>query len=724
MCISISILICFINLINCDSTVELPISHPSISRATRSTLIYSTLDTSRTHSTNNLVPRTVRASKHHSIVSLKRRLKKRSNSPSAYNANSNLNNNLNSEDLSSETIELRSNQLSSARLTGIDNSPIVNNSIDSNETSSDTKSTVIDKSGEFAVDSNSTNSKQDAKLKEEQEDVLKRIDEINGGHVCSLLNKPAHFNTKGTQDATKESRDKKYYLLVKALEPKFIKLPVLAAQSQPSSAIKTYYRELIEKLELITSILYDNVEQINASQHLQLMRKIIREIATLHPHILRARLISLNLNNEKAYRRRRHSSAFSIDFDQFDDYNVDLEDDKPNSVDVERQQTKLINLNDNNVPFRRRSIRERSDVNDRLNVDNDDQISEQGKPATTEQWLRAKDVFFYMRGEHESVHEFQDVTLTTNRDHVSWLDIVDVDERSGTIKEFDQLLTLGHLFVMSEKERLFSGYTGENRRQNCLININKLNFLLFSIVPGIYFDCAMRRWLLSYTSLLVSCNQCSTTKKQSTSSVDELEMRLIGLLSVDIDLETVDLNQCDASKLDPMNNFEQLNKKTAESTDQRKGAYPTDNRLNNQLKSSAQQFDRPSFERSLVQNRFQLNSLDHQTNDQIESRSQFTNLQYNDSSLVNQPQRLVNNQPSSSFASISDHSSPADKVYKLSASNDKLTNRLMLHFEKTNKCHQATSQVSYKKKYFFVHFHPTFPFKNHAFPRKFVDLIR
>lgn len=228
----------------------------------------------------------------------------------------------------------------------------------------------------------------------------------------------------------------------------------------------------------------------------------------------------------------------------------------------------------------------------------------------------------------------------------------------------------------------------------------------------------MRRWLLSYTSLLVSCNQCSTTKKQSTSSVDELEMRLIGLLSVDIDLETVDLNQCDASKLDAsqMNNFEQLNKKTAESTDQRKGAYPTDNRLNNQLKSSAQQFDQPSFERSLVQNRFQLNSLDHQTNDQIESRSQFTNLQYNDSSLVNQPQRLVSNQPSSSFASISDHSSPADKVYKLSASNDKLTNRLMLHFEKTNKCHQATSQVSYKKIYFFCTFSSYVSFQKSCIP--------
>ena len=39
-------------------------------------------------------------------------------------------------------------------------------------------------------------------------------------------------------------------------------------------------------------------------------------------------------------------------------------------------------------------------------------------------------------------------------------------------------------------------------------------------------------------------------------------------------------------------------------------------------------------------------------------------------------------------------SSPTDESYKLSGSNSRFTNRIMLYFEKTNKCHRESSQVS------------------------------
>jgi hypothetical protein len=90
-------------------------------------------------------------------------------------------------------------------------------------------------------------------------------------------------------------------------------------------------------------------------------------------------------------------------------------------------------------------------------------VNEQADEPTVEKWLRAKNVLFYMRGENEpKVHEFSDIILSARREYVSWLDVRDVEERSGTVNEFNQLLQNGHLFVMNEKERLFAGYTGMN----------------------------------------------------------------------------------------------------------------------------------------------------------------------------------------------------------------------------------------------------------------------
>lgn len=133
----------------------------------------------------------------------------------------------------------------------------------------------------------SEDGRQEERLREEQERVLKQIDQINAGHICSSLNKQTHFKANKDSSA-KNNRDKRYWLLVKALEPKFVPMPAIAGQVQPSLEIKNYYRELIEKLELITSILYDNnAEQLSAVHNLQLSRKVIREIAFLHPHILR-----------------------------------------------------------------------------------------------------------------------------------------------------------------------------------------------------------------------------------------------------------------------------------------------------------------------------------------------------------------------------------------------------------------------------------------------------
>lgn len=133
----------------------------------------------------------------------------------------------------------------------------------------------------------STDARHEDRLRDEQERVLKEIDQINAGYICSSLNKQTHFKANKDSSA-KNNRDKRYWLLVKALEPKFVPMPAIAGQVQPSLEIKNYYRELIEKLELITAILYDNnAEQLSAAHNLQLSRKVIREIAFLHPHILR-----------------------------------------------------------------------------------------------------------------------------------------------------------------------------------------------------------------------------------------------------------------------------------------------------------------------------------------------------------------------------------------------------------------------------------------------------
>ena len=133
----------------------------------------------------------------------------------------------------------------------------------------------------------SKDARHEDRLRDEQERVLKEIDQINAGYICSSLNKQTHFKANKDSSA-KNNRDKRYWLLVKALEPKFVPMPAIAGQVQPSLEIKNYYRELIEKLELITAILYDNnAEQLSAAHNLQLSRKVIREIAFLHPHILR-----------------------------------------------------------------------------------------------------------------------------------------------------------------------------------------------------------------------------------------------------------------------------------------------------------------------------------------------------------------------------------------------------------------------------------------------------
>ena len=118
----------------------------------------------------------------------------------------------------------------------------------------------------------------------------------------------------------------------------------------------------------------------------------------------------------------------------------------------------------NNVPFRRLIRKESSGAvrADELPLnDGLDAAGATDQAPASEQWLRAKNILFFMRNENEPVHEFNDVVLTTKKEHVSWLDVREVEERSGTVIEFDQLLTNGHLFVMNEKERLFAGYTGE-----------------------------------------------------------------------------------------------------------------------------------------------------------------------------------------------------------------------------------------------------------------------
>lgn len=155
---------------------------------------------------------------------------------------------------------------------------------------------------------------------------------------------------------------------------------------------------------------------------------------------------------QTASRMRRHSS-FSINANLGDLERGALLADDPQSNSLDAESNKLTSHNGrmgrNNVPFRRLIRKESSGA-----------VRADQAPAS-EQWLRAKNILFFMRNENEPVHEFNDVVLTTKKEHVSWLDVREVEERSGTVIEFDQLLTNGHLFVMNEKERLFAGYTGE-----------------------------------------------------------------------------------------------------------------------------------------------------------------------------------------------------------------------------------------------------------------------
>lgn len=191
---------------------------------------------------------------------------------------------------SSEAIEMPTNQMTLSNF--LDSSLVVykvNNLSDfdlANQTSDQTSGSRRDGRPEES-DKESEDARQAELQQEEQERVLKEIDQINAGHICSSLNKQTHFKANKDSSA-KNNRDKRYWLLVKALEPKFVKMPALSGQVQPSLEIKNYYRELVEKLELIASILYDNnAEQSSAVHNLALSRKVIREIAFLHPHILR-----------------------------------------------------------------------------------------------------------------------------------------------------------------------------------------------------------------------------------------------------------------------------------------------------------------------------------------------------------------------------------------------------------------------------------------------------
>lgn len=165
---------------------------------------------------------------------------------------------------------------------------------------------------------------------------------------------------------------------------------------------------------------------------------------------------------------RRHSS-FSINSNL-----GDLERGRGSLADDQQQQSNSLDAESNkltshNVPFRRLIRQENSEaaaesvraddspmLNDGLNA-----AAATDQAPASEKWLRAKSILFFMRNENEPVHEFNDVVLTTKKEHVSWLDVREVEERSGTVIEFEQLLNNGHLFVMNEKERLFAGYTGE-----------------------------------------------------------------------------------------------------------------------------------------------------------------------------------------------------------------------------------------------------------------------
>lgn len=221
--------------------------------------------------------------------------------------------------------------------------------------------------------------------------------------------------------------------------------------------------------------------------------------------------------------------------------------------------------------------------------------------------------------------------------------------------------------------------------------------------PGIYFDCATRRWLLSYTSLLVSCAQCSTKKQSTTSSAssdNELEMRLIGLLSVDIDLETVDVNQCEPASTKP--SFSPPLIKTVQ---------PANSYQLNQLNSQQNYQTNRNANQQAISDRLGVPSIDEQptgepntpepSNDDWLRRltvrakefKEFNYLSSNESQRFLSPLEPIASSQSAFTANNHSTSAP-DESYKLSGSTTRLTSRIMLHFEKTNKCHRESSQVS------------------------------
>lgn len=176
-------------------------------------------------------------------------------------------------------------------------------------------------------------------------------------------------------------------------------------------------------------------------------------------------------------------------------------------------------------------------------------------------------------------------------------------------------------------------------------------------------------------------------------------MRLIGLLSVDIDLETVDVNQCDAAPTEPAST-----KPSFSPPPPIKAAQPANGYALNQL-NSQQNFDANANQPAVSERLIAGGTIDEQATGEpntVEPSDWLSQLtvrakEFKESNYLssNESQRFLS-QPiaSSQSAFTANNHSTSDESYRMSGSSTRLTNRIMLHFEKTNKCHRESSQVS------------------------------
>uniref|UniRef100_A0AAN0N5X7 G-protein coupled receptor 3 n=1 Tax=Polyphagotarsonemus latus TaxID=1204166 RepID=A0AAN0N5X7_9ACAR len=266
-------------------------------------------------------------------------------------------------------------------------------------------------------------------LNKENEKVLKKLDEISKGEDCNfdhpLIIKWAD---KINQDNSKQK------MLNNILNPKFVEFPKLIKDREINLKLNKFYKDVIEKLKLISYLFYDNSDQIDTDQHLKLTKKIMREMKNLNSDILRARLILLDTASKKMKKR----SNF-------------------NKENLGSNYKMLLNKN-----FERLKK------------------SDEGLIETLNAEIKAQSILTFVKEHKEPIQSFKNLKFQINYKTAKWLHIENVENSSAPLENIKKLLEEEHIQVYSKNERIFAGWT--NMYFDCILNkwLSSFTILLVS----------------------------------------------------------------------------------------------------------------------------------------------------------------------------------------------------------------------------------------------------